>query len=648
MLKKIFRNKGFAFKLSVYILTSASLVLAAIILFNFFVTRNIILKEVENNARNISFYNVSRIENVLDGVEKVTNEAANILESSNFNVEEINDLLKFYIQQSDEIYGGTIAFEQGIYNTKIQKYSPYYSKHQDSLTYVNIADVSDYKKLDWYTIPFNQKMPVWSEPYFDEGVSDIIMTTYSVPFYKNMNGERIPAGIVTADVSLEWLEKIVSSVEMFESGFAFIVSNKGTFVTYPNKEFILNESLFSLAEKNKSNKLKAFGDSMISGKTDFVGGKSMLLQEAAWMFYTQMPSSKWTFAVIFPEDELYADVNYMNTIILVIGLIGFILLLIIIIVVTRKLTKPLESLSLAAEQIGTGKLDTILPLIKSNDEVGRLTSSMNYMQEQLKEYIENLKTTTTAKEKIESELRIAQQIQLGMIPKLFPPYPDIPQIDLFAKMIPAREVGGDLYDFFFIDKTHLCIAIGDVSGKGVPASLLMAVSRTLLHAKAVPGITSAEITSQMDKDLQASKDSWMFVTFFLSIIDLTTGEMDYTNAGHNPPYLIRSDNSVVKLEVNKGLPLGLDFEKEYQAKKIAFKPGDKLILYTDGVTEAMNTKDELFDESGIEKVLDNNGNADVKELVESIFHSVDEFAGEAEQADDITTVAFDFKDKLSD
>ena len=645
---RLLHNRGFGFKLSVYVLTSATLVLAAIILFNFFVTRNIILKEVENNARNISFYNVSRIENVLNSVEKVTNEAANILENSNFDIEEINDLLKFYIQQSDEIYGGTIAFEPRIYNPKIGFYSPYYSKQDESLTYINIADVSEYTELDWYSIPFNQKMSVWSEPYFDEGVGNIVMTTYSVPFYKNMNGERIIAGIVTADVSIEWLEKIVSSVEMFESGFAFIVSKKGTFVTYPNKEFILNESLFSLAEKNKSKKLKAFGDSMISGKTDFVGGKSMLLQEAAWMFYTQMPSSKWTFAVIFPEDELYADVNYLNTIIIVIGLIGFILLLIIISVVTRKLTKPLKSLSLAAEEIGTGKLDTTLPLIKSNDEVGKLTESMNYMQEKLKEYINNLKETTTAKEKIESELRIAQQIQLGMIPKLFPPYPDIPQIDIFAKMIPAREVGGDLYDFFFIDKTHLCIAIGDVSGKGVPASLLMAVTRTLLRAKAISGISSAELTSQMDKDLQASKDSWMFVTFFLCIMDITTGEMDYTSAGHNPPYMIRSDNSVVKLELNKGLPLGLEYQKEYQARKILFNPGEKLILYTDGVTEAMNSNDELFDETRLEKILTDNTDMEVKDLVESIFNSVNEFACDSKQADDITAVGFVFKNQMTE
>jgi sigma-B regulation protein RsbU (phosphoserine phosphatase) len=213
-------------------------------------------------------------------------------------------------------------------------------------------------------------------------------------------------------------------------------------------------------------------------------------------------------------------------------------------------------------------------------------------------------------------------------------------------MIPAREVGGDLYDFFFINKTHLCIAIGDVSGKGVPASLLMAVTRTLLRAKAVSGISSDELMTLMDKDLLASKNSWMFVTFFLCIIDLTTGEMDYTCAGHNPPYLIQLDNRVTEMEVNRALPLGVSLQKEYRAKKLILKPGDKFLLYTDGVTEATNLEEEMFEETGLVNVLNNCIIKDTKEIVETIFKSVEQFAGEAEQADDITTLAFIFKDRL--
>ncbi|MFC2094026.1 SpoIIE family protein phosphatase [Bacteroidota bacterium] len=605
------------------------------------------LKKVKGDAKNISYYNISKIETVLKSVETVVENYAHLFESFNYSKTEIHNIIKTYVGNNDAIYGATIAFEAGVYSNQIGDFSPYYYKNADSLIYVDIARVApNFRNEEWYSVPKQIGKPYWSEPYYDEGIGEILMTTFSVPFYKVINGKRVFAGIVDADVSLEWLTAMVSSVKLFESGYALIVSNKGTFITHPKESYILNESVFTVAEKMNSPQVKKYGEQMINGETGFVRILGTLLDTPGWMFFTPMKSTNWTLVVMFPEDELYQDLNYLNQIILFIAVIGFVLLLIIIVLVSKRLTNPLEKLTIAAEGIGTGNLDIQLPKIKSNDEIGKLTKSMAEMETQLKHYIENLKSTTAAKEMIESELRIAQQIQLGMIPKLFPPYPDTPEIDLYAKLEPAKEVGGDMYDFFFIDDTHLCLAIGDVSGKGVPASLLMAVTRTLLRAKAVSGISSDELINSIKKDFQDIHDSKMFVTFFLAIVDLSTGEMNFTSAGHNPPFLIKAQKDIITLESETSLPLGVKIQKTYKSANISLQSGDKIILYTDGITEAMNSTGDLFGEENLEKVLISSIDEDVKNIAEGIFSVVKTFAGEAEQYDDMTLVAFHFKKHL--
>jgi len=637
----MFRNRGLAFKLSVYILLSTTLLFSAIFLFNYFVTHDIILKKVKEDAKTISYYNISKIETVLISVETVVENYAHLFESFNYSKKEIHKIIMTYVENNDAIYGATIAFEPGVYSDKIGVFSPYYYKNADSLIFVDIALVDpNFRSEEWYSVPKQIGEAYWSEPYYDEGIGDILMTTFSVPFYKMINGKRIFAGIVDADVSLEWLTAMVSSVKLFESGYALIVSKKGTFLTHPREDYILKESVFTVAEKLNSLRIKQYGEQMINGETGFVRILGTLLDKPGWMFFTPMKSTNWTFIVMFPEDELYQDLDYLNHIILFIATFGFLLLLIIIVLVSKRLTNPLVKLSIAAEGIGRGNLDIQLPKIKSNDEIGKLTRSMSEMETQLKHYIENLKLTTAAKEMIESELRIAQQIQLGMIPKLFPPYPDTPEIDLYAKLEPAKEVGGDMYDFFFIDDTHLCLAIGDVSGKGVPASLLMAVTRTLLRAKAVSGIRSDTLVNSIKKDFQDIQDSKMFVTFFLAIVDLSTGELNYTSAGHNPPFLIRAKKNVTILESETSLPLGVKIQKTYKSAKIILEAGDKII------TEAMNANSNLFGEDNLKDVLISSVDKDVKNTAEEIFSIVKAFAGEAEQYDDMTLVAFHFKKPL--
>lgn len=240
-------------------------------------------------------------------------------------------------------------------------------------------------------------------------------------------------------------------------------------------------------------------------------------------------------------------------------------------------------------------------------------------------------------ELIKNDLAVAGEIQQAILPRKFPPFPELKeQVDIFASMTPAKDVGGDFYDFFKIDEERIGFVIADVSGKGVPASLFMAVSRTLIRATGIRGVPSDECLTYANKLLCNESLDSMFVTVFYGIYNCTTGEIDYTNAGHNPPYLLKHDNTVEPLPLSNNFIVGVFDDFTFTHETLQLEPGDSLILYTDGVTEAFNEQKEQFSESGLEKTLKSVPGAGSQEIIEAIIDDVKEFAGNAEQSDDIT------------
>jgi len=253
-----------------------------------------------------------------------------------------------------------------------------------------------------------------------------------------------------------------------------------------------------------------------------------------------------------------------------------------------------------------------------------------------KRFIENLKAETAARERIESELRIAHDIQNSMLPRVFPPFPDRREFDIFALMDPAKEVGGDFYDFFFVDKHKLCVIIGDVSGKGVPAALFMAISKTLFKTEALRGLASDEIVSNVNNALCPDNQLCMFVTVFCLLLDTRTGEIEFCNGGHNPP-LMCSDNVCFEfIPVPKGFVVGAMENTKCESKKMKLKANDIVFLYTDGVTEAMNPKSELFSEARLRDCLFKLKDKPITEIVSGMRQELQGFAQDAPQSDDIT------------
>ena len=281
--------------------------------------------------------------------------------------------------------------------------------------------------------------------------------------------------------------------------------------------------------------------------------------------------------------------------------------------------------------------------IKTVAELENLANVMAEMEKDLTLHEEHIKEITAEKERINTELSMATQIQESMLPSIFPPYPDRKEFDIYAAMDPAREVGGDFYDFFLVDENHLGIVIADVSGKGVPAALFMMISKTILQNCAMLGSPVSDVLTQTNESLCAENKMDMFVTAWIGILDLQTGKMSCSSAGHEYP-AVMSDSRKFELVRNKsGFVLGGFEGLRYQAYEITLKPGDKIFIYTDGVPEATNIHNELFGTDRMIDALNANSGGTPQEILAEVRRAVDEFVGEAEQFDDLTMLCLEYK-----
>lgn len=639
------RNLSLAWKLIILILSSTAVIFVAAFTYNYHFSNQTVLKNVEENARNLAYSTVYKIESVLQAVEKIPKNLASIIENYPYEREDLLRLAYSTVSTNPEIFGSAVAFEPYAFNSDTYYFSPYcYKEKGQTLLTVLGSDTYNYFHLDWYQIPKELKRPIWTEPYYDEGGGDIITSTYSVPFYKEGKGDtRTFGGIVTADISLMWLTEIVSSVKIYQSGYAFLITQNGVIVTHPEEQLIMRESIFSIAEAKGDLRLRELGQAMIRGDEDFIPIKDFVSGKQSWMYYAPLPASDWTLGVIFPEAELFADLHRLSRTVILIGVFGFAFLCLVIVTISGTITKPLRYLARTTSEIAKGNLDIELPEVAAKDEIGELTRSFRNMKVALKEYITNLTETTAAKERIESELKIAHTIQMSFLPKQFPPFPEKDSFDIYAELEPAREVGGDLYDFFLLDDEHLFVVVGDVSDKGVAAALFMAVTKTLMKGVAAPNLDPSEILARVNVELCLDNETMMFVTVFCGVLNLTTGAIRYSNAGHNPPVLFRLGQDPQWLELPKGTTLGVMENAEYQTVELKLNPGDTLLAYTDGVTEAMDTEETLYSDQRLLQTLEGEARTSPEEMVKHVLESVQKFAEGAPQADDITVLAVRFK-----
>jgi signal transduction histidine kinase len=410
------QEKGLAFKLILFIFTSIAFIFSVIFLYNYSISKKIVEKNLKLNAEALTKSAVLESEKLLSPVQKIADNFARIMMESDYSIEEQLKLLRQLVANNPEIYGATLAFEPYYYDSSQKYYGPYFFRKNGEIAFTNLDDDQyDYFTRDWYQVPKMLDTAAWSEPYYDEGGGNVMMSTYSVPLYKTINGQKTFIGILTADISQKWLQDFINSIKVFHSGYAFMISSNGTIVTHPDEHMIMNETVFSIAESQQSPQLRIIGQNMIEGKKSFaeIEYRNVQTGKLSWIAYSPISLNGWSIGIVFPVDEFMADVNnlYLNLIFLGVG--GLIVVLIVIILISRSITSPLRRLTLAAAQFAQGNFNVKLPPVKSKDEIGKLNTSFIVMQDALaatiKDLLEASEKLKISNEKLEEYNRTLEQ-----------------------------------------------------------------------------------------------------------------------------------------------------------------------------------------------------------------------------------------------
>ena len=494
----------------------------------------------------------------------------------------------------------------------------------------------DYYQSSWYTSARDAGGVVFTDTYPDSYGRGLMISCAS-PFYDE--SDRF-AGVVCMDILIGDLTSHVIDVDLGEGAYAFLVSGSGD---------IIASAVMKDADAAFENILDASSAVYEASGPIMSGETGAMLSGGVYYAYTPVSSANWKFCVHIPESLVLAPVKAMerNIVAAIIAFIVILALIILCVVLmvrrfSRNLTAPLIALGKDAQTISSGDLDYRAE-IRSNDEIGDLAKSFNGMAASLKEYIENLTAVTAEKERIGAELDVATHIQKSMLPCIFPAFPDRKEFDVYATMNPAKEVGGDFYDFFMVDDTHLAVVMADVSGKGVPAALFMVIGKTLIKDHTEPGISLGDVFSDVNNMLCDSNSEGLFITAFEGVLDLVTGEFRYVNAGHEPPYIRRKGEGYEAYRIKAGFVLAGMEDLRYREGSLQLSAGDRIFLYTDGVTEATDAENQLYGSERLHRVLNDHLDANPEALLAAVKADVDHFVGDAPQFDDITMLCMEYR-----
>ena len=628
-------------RVSLWVVLFAALIFVVALGFQFYQSREAVRQEAISHASQILDKTSLRVEGILNRVEVASNMTKWLVLRHPNKADSMFVYSRGMLQNNPDFYNCSIAFEPEHFQDKGRYFSAYTRYVGDSLrTTQGGSDNYQYFFMDWYLMSTLLDKPCWTEPYvdFDVATNTSEMVTSYCQTIKDKEGKKI--GVINTSLSINWLSQTISMVKPYPNSYSIMIGRGGTYFVHPDTTKITRQTIFTQAMEHPDTVLISLGHAMQRGEE---GMKKMFFNgKDCYVFYKPLGQTGCSMAIVCPEEDIFGGFDRLRRAVMSIVVVGLLLMLYLFIrIITRELS-PLRRLAREAETIASGQFDAVLPDFQRIDEIGQLSHSFGNMQQSLVKYIEELKETTAQKASIESDLRIASGIQMGMLPENFPTKADRDDVQIYASLTPAKEVGGDLFDFYFRDD-KLFFCIGDVSGKGVPASLFMAVTRSVFRTVSVHESMPNNIVTIMNTIIADMNKTQMFVTLFVGVLDLPTGHLHYCNAGHDAPLLI--GDGIGELPCDPNIPVGFLPSWEYSLQEAQISTGTTIFLFTDGLTEAMDANYNQFQMERINDVASQALSQQQQEphkLINKMTDAVHQFVGDAEQSDDLTMMAIQY------
>ena len=643
-------NRSFAARMSRWVILVLLVMMGGMsyLLYNF--NKMIIVEVCATNFHGSMMLSDRSISSVMSDVAVAVRNNVYDIEGHLRQPDQMQAIVERVVTQNPRIRSCGISFTDNYYPQKGRWFCPYAWRNDSMQIETRQLGGADYDYLStkWFKDAVAKDSAYWSDPFFDGQDAKTPLVAYMYPI-RDPQGRVV--AILGADLSLDFMTQILHEQDsVFEkdnwtfvseegSLRSYVLSHDGTYITHPDHRRIQKGNFFvHVKDADEPGMAEKIINEMKEHKMsrDETERAVLVNRKETYVFYYPVTGTDWMLVETIPTIGL--DMFGMAVGIIILIVIGLVLLVTFLVcyITIKRTAKPLKLLADTADKVAQGQFDTLLPSIKQRDEICQLRDSFENMQHSLTTYIENLKSTTSEKASIENELKIAHGIQMSMLPKTYPAFPNRNDIDIFGLVTPAKAVGGDLYDFFIRDE-KLFFCIGDVSGKGVPASLVMAVTRSLFRNIAAHTSEPQQMVKGINESLSDNNETNMFVTLFVGVLDLATGHLDYSNAGHNMPLLL-TDGEVITLPCDPNIPAGVMSDWTYTKEQIQLKRGTTIFLYTDGLNEAENINHQQFD---MERVIETAkaSSSRSQELIAAMNAAVQQFVGSAEQSDDLTMFA---------
>jgi sigma-B regulation protein RsbU (phosphoserine phosphatase) len=634
-------NKSIAYRLSIYISVAVIGVFIAFILIAYYFNSINIKSSVENEAINLGYKAMMLGERQLVSTKEIT---SNVSDQAYFFAQhnEIEHFISMLMSKYVFLNAMHINFNSHIPGLKYRNYYVYRSG--DSIHFEKdnhfIFNCSNEKRI--FESMFANDIPGWTEVFDCKRNKKQVVAYYSPIRVKNEKDEIFAIGSVITELSLSDLNDAINSMKIGKNGYAFLVAQDGTYLTHPNKDWIMKRNLFKIPEKEYKVTQAGINDLLKNGESgSVIAYPEYMNYEKCWIHYTPIRETGWTLFFVVLHNELFQRLYLLVLRMLFFAVIGILIIFYIVTYITNKLIKPLSTVTSQLKKFSSSANESDFG---TRNEVQLVSESLNY----LKSWYEKFEISKYQEEKLNSQrtqdLLEASEIQMSLINTDFSAFANRDDVDLYAIYKPARIVSGDLFDFFFLDDDNLFFTIGDVSGKGISAAFFMSVAQTLIKSNSKlksPG----KIVTGTNNELFTANQHQFYLTLFSGVLNLKTCVLKYCNAAHTPTLILNSKGEINELNSSHGMPLGLYPNREYEEAFIKIKPGSSLILYSDGVTEMQNPDKEHFGTERFYQLLGSQKNIKPKKLIEEIESGLEQFKGKMKQADDVTVMVLHFISK---